>query len=100
MILKCQSGIYYILRGEKVKNKERTDGLIGVFIEIPKDYGQIKEDLGMTWAGIIKLGIESIEKNKQHSRMVDLIANQAKEIEILKRTIRTGQAIDGRDLNV
>lgn len=81
-----------------MKNKERKDGFIGVFIEIPKNYGQTKEELGMTWAGIIKLGIEAVEKNKRLASLVDTLDKYAKENYKLKQLLKNGEALDGREL--
>lgn len=62
----------------------------GVFINIPKEYCKIKEDLGMTWAGIIKNGIESIERNKQYYKLVELIDKLSRENEKLTKLVRSG----------
>jgi hypothetical protein len=72
-------------------NREK---LAPVFINVPKEQCHLKEELGMTWAGIIKLGLDSVEKNKQFYKMIELIDKQAREIETLKKFIRNGNAIE------
>lgn len=64
--------------------------LVGVFMEIPKEHCEIKEQLGMKWAGIIKLGIESIEKNKKYYKLIETIDKLARENEQLRKFIKNG----------
>jgi len=75
-----------------IKNKN----FAGVFINIPKEHCEIKEQMGMTWAGIIKLGIDSIEKNKQYYKLVETIDKLARENESLRKFIKNA---DKKDLS-
>jgi len=66
------------------------DSRVGIFINVPKEYCVTKEELGMTWAGIIKNGIDAIERNKQYYKLVELIDKLSRENEKLTKLVRSG----------